>query len=59
MQISMVHSFLFAGEIIFSKKHPELPPDVIFGPEDHAFYPNIEELEVSNVAMSQQVYLNF
>lgn len=47
--------FPFAGEIIFSKTQPYLPPDVIFGPEDDEFFPNIEELEVSNAAV---LYIN-
>ena len=39
---------LSAGEVIFDRNHPALPPDIIFSSEDDQmeFDPNIEKLNV-------------
>ena len=42
------HSCVSAGEVIFDRNHPALPPDIIFSSEDDfmEFDPDIEQLKV-------------
>ena len=39
---------LIAGEVIFDRSHPTLPPDIIFSPQDELleFDPNVDRLKV-------------